>query len=82
MAMDRVQILLTPEQRRRLADVARQRHEPVTALVREAIDLAFPAAVGPAERRAAARRLLDRTVVFVPPDQLDDVLAGRFDVPD
>jgi hypothetical protein len=38
MALERVQILLRPDQRRRLAEEARRRETSVTALVREAVD--------------------------------------------
>jgi predicted DNA-binding protein len=80
--MERLQILVTPEQRRRLQAVARERGEPVTSLVREAIDESFPPAVDAAARRAAARRILDRPLG--PPislAELDAVLDGRDDLP-
>ena len=78
--MERLQILVTPEQRRRLAAVANERGEPVTSLVREAIDSRFPPVVDAAERQEAARRLLDRPRVrYLPPKELDAVLDDRFD---
>lgn len=79
--MERLQILVTPDQRRRLHAVAAARGEPVTALIREAIDETFPSVTDPAARQAAARRILDRQVPFVPPEELDRVLADRFDLP-
>ncbi|TMC06150.1 MAG: hypothetical protein E6J41_19915 [Chloroflexi bacterium] len=41
MITERVQILLTPEQRRRLEDEARRQSRSVASLVREAIDARF-----------------------------------------
>lgn len=81
--MERLQILVTPEQRRRLLVLAGERHEPVTALIREAIDSRFPPVVDAAARQAAARRLLDRPrVPFLPPAELDAMLDDRFDLPE
>ena len=80
--MERLQILVTPEQRRRLLAVAQARGKPVTALVREAIDETFPAPVDGEARRAAARRILDRPLApHTPPERLDDILDSRFDLP-
>jgi hypothetical protein len=80
--MERLQILVTPEQRRRLAAVAQARGEPVTALVREAIEGAFPPLVDAEARRSAARRILDRPLApDLPPQELDKVLDSRFDLP-
>ncbi|HST67325.1 MAG TPA: antitoxin [Mycobacteriales bacterium] len=81
--MERLQILVTPEQRRRLTVIASQRGEPVTALIREAIDSRFPPKVNLEARRAAARFLLDRPKVpYLPPEELDALLDDRFDVPE
>jgi hypothetical protein len=80
--MERLQILVTPEQRRRLQAVASERGEPVTSLVREAIDSRFPPAVDPEARRAAARRILDRPLG--PPislTEIEEILDSRFDLP-
>jgi predicted DNA-binding protein len=41
MITERVQILLTPQQRRRLEDEARRQARSVASLVREAIDARF-----------------------------------------
>lgn len=81
VAMERLQILVTPEQRRRLTALARARGATVTSLVREAIDEALPAPTDAAARQAAARRLLDRRVPFVSPDELNHALDDRFDLP-
>jgi hypothetical protein len=81
--MERLQILVTPEQRRRLTIIAGQRGEAVTALVREAIDSTFPPKVDAEARRAAARFLLDRPKVpYLPPEELDALLDDRFDLPE
>ena len=81
--MERLQILVTPEQRRRLTLIAGQRGEPVTSLIREAIDSRFPPMVDAAARQAAARRLLDRPKVpYLPPEELDRLLDDRFDQPE
>lgn len=78
--MERLQILITREQRRRLTIIAGQRGEAVTSLVREAIDSTFPAKVDAAARQAAARRLLDRPKVpYLPPEELDAILDDRFE---
>jgi hypothetical protein len=81
--MERLQILVTPEQRRRLTIIAGQRGEPVTALIREAIDNAFPPKVDAAARQAAARFLLDRpkgpAITF---EELESYLDDRFDLPE
>ena len=81
--MERLQILVTPEQRRRLTAVSRERGEAVTALIREAIDRRFPPAVDLEARQAALRRLLDRPKIpYLPPEELDALLDDRFDLPE
>jgi hypothetical protein len=81
--MERLQILVTSEQRRRLLVIAGERGEAVTALVRKAIDAAYPAPVDAAARQAAARRFLDRQLG--PPisvEEMDAILDDRFDLPE
>lgn len=81
-SLERLQILVTPEQRRRLAARAQERGQAITSLVREAIDTAFPPAVDAAARQAAARRILDRPRVrYLSPEELDAALDDRFDLP-
>jgi hypothetical protein len=77
--MERLQILVTPAQRRRLTEAARSRGMAVTALVREAIDEKLPAGPGAAERRRAADSLLAMKVPYIPPQELDRILDERFD---
>jgi predicted DNA-binding protein len=56
MITERVQILLTPEQRRRLEDEARRQARSVASLVREAIDARF-GTVSRQERLAAVEAI-------------------------
>lgn len=67
MAMERLQILLRPDQAAHLRDVARVQGAPVTELVREAIDQALPV-VGSAPDPDELEALLDDQVdKLVPP---------------
>lgn len=79
MLSERLQILLDPEQRRRLEREAAARGTSVASLVRQAIDAAFPSTT--AERRAAADRILGAQPMAVPdPGELLvelDELRGR-----
>jgi predicted DNA-binding protein len=56
MITERVQILLTPQQRRRLEDEARRQARSVASLVREAIDARF-GTVSREERLAAVEAI-------------------------
>jgi hypothetical protein len=81
--MERLQILVTPEQRRRLMVIAGERGEAVTALVRKAIDTTYPPAVDAEARRAAARRILDRPRgPSISPAEIDEMLESRYDLPE
>ncbi len=77
MPMERLQILLQPEQAARLREAARAQGVPVTELVRQAIDQAIPHPGEPA-RRASLARFEALSVVAAGPDpesleaQLDD----------
>lgn len=64
MLSERLQVLVDPERRRRLEDEASARGTSVGALVREAIDLAFPSTA--AQRAAAAAAILDADDMPVP----------------
>ncbi len=80
MKSERLQVLIEPEQRERLERAAVARGTSVAVLVREAIDLAYPAAA--ATRRAAADRLLAAEPMAVPDDVADllaelDAVRGR-----
>jgi predicted DNA-binding protein len=56
MITERVQILLTPQQRRRLESEARRQERSIASLVREAIDARF-GSFGPEERLAAVEAI-------------------------
>lgn len=80
MLSERLQILLDPDRRRRLEEEAASRGTSVAALIREAIDLAFPSTGD--DRRAAAARLLGAEPMPVPDlaglhAELDDLRARR-----
>jgi hypothetical protein len=69
MLSQRLQVLLDAEQRSRLEQEAEARGTSVAALVREAIDVAFPSTS--AARAAAARQILDAPPMEVPdPEEL------------
>lgn len=80
MAMERLQILLRPEQAARLRDAARVQGVPVTELVREAIDQAFPHPCTP-QRRASWTRFNALPLVAPGPDPgaLEALLDDRVD---
>lgn len=64
MLSERLQVLVDPERRRRLEQEASARGTSVGALVREAIDLAFPSTA--AQRSAAAAAILEAEDMPVP----------------
>jgi hypothetical protein len=68
MKTERLQVLIERDQRERLEREASARGASVATLVREAIDLAFPAS---GSRRAAADAILGALPMAVPsPDEL------------
>lgn len=73
MLSERLQVLLSPEQKQRLEAEARSRGVSVGGLVREAIDGALG---GPTadERTRALERTRARRVAFLTPEQLDEIL--------
>lgn len=80
MPMERLQILLRPEQAARLRDAARVNGVPVTELVREAIDQAFPHPRTPQRRASWAR--FNALPIVTPgpdPDTLEALLDDRVD---
>jgi hypothetical protein len=75
----RLQILIDSERYDRLVAQARERDVSVAAVIRDAIDLALPAASG---RAAAAKRILAAAPMPVPSpgelrDELDEIRARR-----
>ena len=78
MYSERFQILLSPEQRKRLEDEARRTGSSISALVREAVDARF-GGVTREQRKAAAERIASGTAEFIPPDELEELLDSRYD---
>lgn len=79
MLTRRLQVLLDDARYRRLRAEARARKSTVGALVREAIDRAFP--IAPERKRAALRRILAAPRIPVPdfPElkaELDEIRSG------
>lgn len=70
MLSERLQILVSPEQRRRLEAEARRRGSSVATLVREAIDASL---AGPtlADRREALRAIAAMEGRYLPPEELE-----------
>lgn len=81
MYSERLQVLIDREQRNRLETVAAERETSVATLVREAIDLAFPARHE--VRAAAGARILAAPEMDVPDDvgdllhELDELRGQR-----
>lgn len=76
MYTQRLQILLSQQQRRRLELEAKRRGLPVAAVVREALD-AHAERVSPERRTLAMERLSGRHAAFVPIDELNALLESR-----
>lgn len=71
MLSERLQILVTPEQRRRLDSEARERGTSVGGLIREAIDSSFGGASRAQRIRAAEEIAAMSGSPYLPPDELD-----------
>jgi len=68
----RLQILIDEPRYRRLAAAARERRQSVSSVIREAIDVAFPADL--AEKQAAADAILAAEPMPVP-DTIEELKA-------
>lgn len=79
---ERLQILVSRDQRRRLREEARRSGASVASLIREAIDQRFGGAPTTQERIDAARRISSRSAKLPAPAELKELIAGRFDDPD
>jgi Ribbon-helix-helix domain len=80
MPMERLQILLRAEQAAYLREVSRVQGVPVTELVREAIDQAFPHPRVPQRRAGWARFNALPVVPGGPaPEALEELLDNRVD---
>lgn len=80
MFSERIQILISPEQRSWLEEMARQRDTSVAALVREALDAHFHIPTRE-ERMAAAKWLTSSTAggKHMPIEELNELIDSRFD---
>lgn len=78
MYSERMQILLSPEQRRLVEDEARRAGRSAAAVVREAIEARYRSA-DPGRRRAAFERMRRRRAATLPPEELEALLESRFD---
>lgn len=78
MYTERLQVLLSPEQRRHLESEAARRGMSTAALVREALD-SLLGVVSRSDRLEALDRLLGREIPFVAPEKLDELIESRFD---
>lgn len=75
MLRERLQILVTREQRRRLDAEAKRRQTSVGGLIREAIDARF-GAVTPADRLRAVEEIRERGGGrFLPPDEINRLVG-------
>jgi predicted DNA-binding protein len=80
MYTERLQILVSPEQRRRLEAAARRRGESVSALIRDAVEQHL-GSVGQGDRLEALDRVRAMRGRFLPVDELERLVeeerAGR-----
>jgi hypothetical protein len=79
MALERMQVLVRADQRRRLEEVARLCHTSVAAVVREAID-EHVGRKRTSEESLAALEWLEALppIEHMPPDELRDLIDTRF----
>lgn len=81
MLTKRLQVLVTPQQRRRLATEARRRGSSVGELVREAID-SIVGGVSSEERQRAVEEIARMEPrKFVGPDELDRLIDSEHELP-
>lgn len=74
MLSERLQILVSPEQRQRLEGEARQKGASVGALVRDAIDARFGSTAA-GERRRAVEEIAAMSGTYLPVEELEAILA-------
>jgi hypothetical protein len=79
MLTERLQILVSPEQRRRLEGEARRTGSSVGALVREAIDARF-GSTGADERRRAVEEIVAMRGTFLPVEELEAIVDEERDL--
>ena len=78
MLNERLQILVTSDQRRRLEAEARRQGTSVASLIREAVDARF-GAVTWADRQRALKEISEMKGRFLPPEELDRLIAEERD---
>ncbi len=78
MFSERLQILVTPEQRRRLEAEARRRETSVASLVRDAVDARYATATRD-ERLAAAGEIAQLEGRFLKPAELNRLVEAERD---
>ena len=82
MAVERLEVRLDPERRRRLSAVAAARGKPVSEIVRLMIDQAYEDVLREVRVRAA-REIAALSIEDVPePRELKHQLEGTYDLPD
>jgi hypothetical protein len=78
MLKQRLQILVTVDQRRRLEQEARRRGASVASIIRDAVDAQLNA-ITVADRRAALGEILAMEGQFASPDELNRIVEGERD---
>jgi hypothetical protein len=81
MLTKRLQVLVTPQQRRRLATEAQRRGSSVGELVREAIDSIVGGISAEARQRAVEEIARMEPRKFVAPDELDRLIESEHELP-
>lgn len=78
MLSERLQILVSPEQRRRLEDEAVRRGTSVAGVVREAVDAQLDT-VSREDRIRAVEEIAAMRAEYLPPDELSRVIEEQYD---
>ena len=78
MLSERLQLLVTPAQRRRLDEESRRTGSSVGALVREAIDARYGSATAD-DRRRAYETIERLQGIFLPPAELEAIVDAERD---
>lgn len=78
MLTERLQILVSPEQRRRLEDEAERRGTSVAGVVREAVDAQLDT-VSREDRITAVEEIAAMRAEYLPPDELNRMIEEQYD---
>ena len=73
MLSERLQILVTPEQRRRLEVEAKRRGASIASLIREAVDARF-GTISRTDRLHAVERIRALSGRYLPPEELNRIV--------